>query len=113
MRKIDILTELVNGSMTYDEGMETYTKILNSPDAEDVAELLGMTSWEWTAYLHAVPFDVLAKWRSEGWPTNCHICGLEINVESFGWWASWQKGQYRLVHIYPCLASSQKASEVK
>jgi hypothetical protein len=52
----------------------------------DIQTALGLSKAEYTAYAAwAIDFTTLAEYRYSGWPTTCHKCSAQMNVEEFGW----------------------------
>lgn len=67
---------------------------------ETIAEQLGLTHREWTAFCHGAPFVQLAAWRYGGWPSACAICGKVLDAAATGWFAKEMSPEtYRLVHV--------------
>lgn len=56
------------------------SKLLKSPQVE-----LSIDKYEWTAIGFGIDLCVLAKWRSQGWPSKCINCNIEIDYKKFGW----------------------------
>ena len=95
----DVLAEISAGAATLHDVEEFYNSVMESSDAERVAELLGLSRQEWTAFGHGVWFDELARWRRDGWPTVCGRCGGIVDVERFGWLAVNHGDGHRLEHV--------------
>ncbi|BBO59025.1 hypothetical protein [Mycoavidus sp. B2-EB] len=64
-----------------------------------VHEMLGFSIKEWSAYALGVPFEVIAKWRADGWPDVCFFCKKEIISDSYGWFPYVHDGKYELTHL--------------
>jgi hypothetical protein len=95
----DVLSELASGTMTVDEVYTLCDTLLES-SAPTVEADLGLSHLEWTAFCHGVGFDELSRWRQDGWPSRCPVCGKPITVEAFGWLAQEiPDGTHHLVHI--------------
>lgn len=107
--KRDILKGLYDGSISVEQAYDFYDAAVESAVA-DWAEPLELSDPEATAHSHGVGFAELARWRYEGWPNVCPVCGQEIEVKKFGWLAKEADGGHRLVHI-ACLPGP--AEEVK
>lgn len=100
LRKRDVLRELYEREISLDEADDIFESITSSPRVRKWGNLMGLSLAEATASAHAVPFDVIARWRYEGWPNVCVKCGKQIPVERIGWWAgSKKRGRFVLQHI--------------
>ncbi len=100
IKKRDILRELYKRRLTLNQVYRIDRHIIESPHAAKFYTLLGLSKPEATAHAHGVPYDILAKWRYEGWPAVCAKCGKKITIRRYGWWAKEVKrGQFALVHI--------------
>lgn len=97
--KRDVLDEICSARMRLDEAEELYDEIMDSDVGGDLAELLGLSSEEWTAFGQGVWFDELAEWRKNGWPHKCVLCGEDIVLKSFGWLVLERDGVSCLRHI--------------
>ncbi|MBD3249180.1 hypothetical protein GF336_03985 [Candidatus Woesearchaeota archaeon] len=85
MKKIDLLKKLYDQEISLDEAKDIYNKIMDY-DNTQMKDLLCLSDVEFTALGGPyVDFDILAKWRYEGWPNKCIKCKEEIVVEKFGW----------------------------
>jgi hypothetical protein len=96
---VDALREIAAGTKTVEDIEAIYERIMNSPDAPKVMDLLGLSRAEWTAFGQGVWFDELARWRSSGWPTRCAECGGPIVPAKFGWLARDRDPDHELVHV--------------
>jgi hypothetical protein len=85
MIKQDVLEKLNSGEFTIEQVEKFYEEILNSPNADQLYSLLCLTKVESTAFLHGVPFEVLAKWRKTGMIDVCAKCGGKIALDKYGW----------------------------
>lgn len=101
--KRDLLYELYSGITSLAEAEAIYDSIMGGEEAAAVADHLGLTPVEWTAYAHGVGFAELARWRHEGWPSACARCGQTIAVHRYGWLAREERegveGAHHLVHV--------------
>ncbi|MCO7121374.1 hypothetical protein NIA71_05335 [Ihubacter massiliensis] len=80
--------------MLIDEQIEAWH---NDPKLQiDLAKMLGMNEYEWTAYGQGIDLKLLAGWRQKGWPTKCALCNEPLDYKSFGWFII--EGR-KLVHI--------------
>ena len=95
----DILKELHEGTSTLDDIEQYYDAVMDSEHGGRVPELLGLTADEYTASAHGVYFDVLSRWRYEGWPTNCLVCGKPIEIANAHWLARDLGDRQGLVHM--------------
>ena len=75
------------GGKRVDE-VEDYYLEMHELDSEATHVLLCMSRAEWQAFRDDPGFDDLAKWRYEGWPNTCSLCGKEIVVEQYEWVAA-------------------------
>jgi hypothetical protein len=86
--------------------------MINGKMTLDLGGYLGLTRIEWAASLRAVPYDVIVKWRYEGWPTKCSECGERMIPENFGWMGDVDKeGNGILTHI-KCLKPRPERDEI-
>lgn len=99
--KRDVLSELASGEVGLAEVEALYDSMMNSDAASLVQDLLGLSSAEWTAFAHGVGFEELARWRADGWPERCPLCGKKLPAPAeFGWFAQAKAdGTHRIVHI--------------
>lgn len=97
--RIDLLAALHENRITVSQAEAIDSEIMASQDASRVAELLGLNTEEWTAFCHGVPFQTLAKWRYEGWPSTCSKCGELISIQKFGWLAVEKGNKFVLTHV--------------
>ncbi len=98
--KRDILRELADGAVSPEEAERIYDAIMNAGKM-DFAEALGLNTLEATAYGYGVEFPELAKWRKEGWPNKCALCGKSIDIPNGGWMAKefGPKFEHALEHL--------------
>jgi len=94
----DVLRQLYEGMLSLSEAYRIQDQIISSADAANVNSLMGLSADEWTAHLHGMPVNVLAKWRYEGWPNVCTMCGRKLDYQREYWLAKEMKGQYGLIH---------------
>jgi hypothetical protein len=95
--KIDLLFELYHGKISSDEAYDIFDEAVGSHIVE-FPEYLGFDPTEWTAICHAMSLGTVARWRYEGWPDVCTICGKKIDVPNYGWLATEEKGKAWLDH---------------
>ena len=85
----DLLKELYEKKITLDQAYDIFDDIVdkshraiikNDPFIEAMFD-----KYEATANAHGADFDVIAKWRYEGWPTICSKCKKPLNYKVFGW----------------------------
>lgn len=82
----DILSELGEGKISPEEAQKIFDATLDAGKM-GLGDGLGMSNAEYTAYCHAVGLAEIAKWRKDGWPDKCAVCGERIDVPNFGWMA--------------------------
>lgn len=58
----------------------------------DIATIMALDKYEYTAFLQGVPFETLAKWRYEGWPQKCCKTGAAFDYKKYYWIATELKG---------------------
>ncbi len=46
---------------------------------------LMLDNYEWTAICHGIDLNILAKWKMEGWPQKCSLCGRKLDYRKYGW----------------------------
>ena len=98
--KRDILHEIFTRRSSRDDAEKLVSEILASPEAPGLADELGMSVKEYTAYVHGAPFDVISRWRYAGWPVVCSRCGNPLDSDKYGWMAREREvGTYGLVHV--------------
>jgi hypothetical protein len=96
----DVLSEIRTGATSVDDAEKLYNLIMDSDESSTVAEQLGLSRVEWTAFCQGVGFAELAQWRASGWPTNCAVCGKPIVSADFGWLAqAMDEVDHCLVHV--------------
>ena len=96
----DILHEVFARQLSPDDVEGLVSQILASPKAPNIADELGMSVKEYTAYAHGAPFDVIAQWRYGGWPSMCSRCSKPLDSDKYGWLArELIGGGYGLVHV--------------
>jgi hypothetical protein len=99
----DILTELAGSGLDLATAVDIVDNIVGEYHAGTMTgalpELLHMSTIEYSAFAHGAPLDVLAGWRSDGWPTTCGKCHAAIAVNEFGWLPREVNGVFCLVHI--------------
>jgi hypothetical protein len=110
--KRNLLKELYDGNISVEQAYDIYDAAVNA-SVGDWAEPLELSDAEATAYAHGVGFAELARWRYEGWPNVCPICGKEIEVEKFGWWAKEIDEGHRLVHITCLPGPTEEEKQVR
>jgi len=97
--KHDILAELHLGTLSLADAEEFYESVMESEDAHNAQESLGLSRAEWTAFGQGVPFEELAHWRYDGWPTACARCKGNLDLDSSGWFALESGNEHTLVHV--------------
>lgn len=97
--KQDILADITKGSVSLEEAESIYDHIMDSPEAFQAAELLGLTRVEWTAFCQGIGFDVLARWRYQGWPDICPQCNRKVELEKIGWLIKQKGNEYVIIHV--------------
>jgi hypothetical protein len=88
--KIDILREIYDGNMTDEAADDLYENLFKKYHqgmlSMTVEKFLCFSRSEQTALvMYGIPYSVLARWRYEGWPNVCRICGKSMNIEDGGW----------------------------
>lgn len=69
----------------YDIRKGIYDKFKTDDTHINLAGIMGMDNYEYTAYCQAAPLSVIAKWRYEGWPNKCCKTGRDINYKNYHW----------------------------
>lgn len=112
----DILKELREGAISEETAYDLRDNLWHRahlgefpepPTLEEPIEFeLGMDAKEAEGTRRGVPLAVLARWRYEGWPNTCPICGNSIDVETGladDHWRCVDFGhEWRLVHTSNC-----------
>ena len=94
---MDILKELYEGLITEDEVYDKIDQVREDIDKGlyrefcyvdeegltrcDLAAIMGMDRYEYTAHCHGVPLSVIADWRYNGWPTKYFDTGEPVNYK--------------------------------
>ena len=107
---MDILKELYEGLITEDEVYDKIDQVREDIDKGlyrefcyvdeegltrcDLAAIMGMDRYEYTAHCHGVPLSVIADWRYNGWPTKYFDTGEPVNYKE-GYWF----GKYGLMSL--------------
>lgn len=81
----DILKDLYFGALSSQQADAIFDELMDSSNSSQAREILGLSPMEWTAFGQGAGFPQLAKWRYEGWPSSCQICGAKIQVDQYGW----------------------------
>jgi len=98
--KRDILHEISTQRLSCEDAEKLVSEILASPQAPRLADELGLSNKEYTAYMHGAPFDTLAQWRYQGWPAVCSRCNDPLDSDQYGWMVREEgDGRYGLVHV--------------
>ncbi len=84
----DILRELHLGILSSQQADAVFDELMDSSNSSKIKEILGISPQEWTAFGQGASLSLLAKWRYEGWPNSCRICGKAIEFEKYGWFLS-------------------------
>ena len=108
---MDILKELYEGLITEDEVYDKIDQVREDIDKGlyrefcyvdeegltrcDLAAIMGMDRYEYTAHCHGVPLSVIADWRYNGWPTKYFDTGEPVNYKE-GYWLG---GKYGLMSL--------------
>ena len=99
MLKRDLLKEVYDGKLTDEEAADIFEQYLDESRVEwGHRDALMLSHYELTAERFA-PFSAIAKWRYEGWPQRCPICGGKIVIENYGWEADRSGSELGLQHI--------------
>lgn len=106
---VDVLAELIAGSMSEQDVERMYESVISSPRAADTPRLLGLSEIEWAAFAHGVGFAELARWRRDGWPDRCWFCARPIVVREWGWMVTGPDEAHVLAHI-PCMPEADERS---
>ena len=113
---MDILKELYEGLITEDEVYDKIDQVREDIDKGlyrefcyvdeegltrcDLAAIMGMDRYEYTAHCHGVPLSVIADWRYNGWPTKYFDTGEPVNYKEGYWFARKIKGgKYGLMSL--------------
>lgn len=102
----DLLAALARGELTLSQAEDLLDSAMAS-DAGTAPSRLGMSAVEWSAYAHGAHLSDLARWRLDGWPSTCDVCGLSVDVSAFGWVVREREGtsDVGLIHV-SCLSST-------
>ncbi len=101
MEKIDLINDIFSEKITLDEAGRIYDYYMDNITTTDppIHEILGFSIKEWSAYALGVPFEVIAKWRANGWPDVCFFCKEKIISDNYGWFPHVHDGKYELTHL--------------
>jgi hypothetical protein len=102
--KKDILQELYNGQISQEEARWEYRNVEDQVHDETLYETLadhfGLSTIESKVFVRLASPITLARWRYEGWPSECNVCNQKINLENFDWSAQERdKGGMGIVHF--------------
>lgn len=124
MKKIDILDKLYKKKISQEEADATYVNVFDKYNRgilkTDPIKLLCLSHKENIAIrLHKISFGILAKWRYEGWPKTCAICGKPVAIGNVDWCAFERKkigGKVRsevIMHggCYSAMPASKRAAQ--
>lgn len=97
---MDLLMRMIEEGMSEDEADRLVENVAADPTQPfDLMRSFRLSQAEATAVLHGVPYGVVARWRYDGWPTVCCVCGRELHIDAFGWWHKLVDGEYWLGHV--------------
>ena len=103
---MDLLKKVYDGEISTDDAYG-----LLEPGGETQShDQLGISDIEATALLYGVSIDDIARWRYQGWPEKCAICGSKLSRLDEGGWCtaySTQHAAIRLVHA-ECLPEDKE-----
>lgn len=96
---MDVLLEIKNRKISVSEAHNIIDKAISDsnegkyPEFEydgrvDLAAIIGMNEYEYTAYGHGADLETIANWRYDGWPTYCCKTGKPINYKNYGWFVT-------------------------
>ncbi|GAB6982003.1 hypothetical protein [Prevotella dentasini] len=66
----------------------SYDNLIDGEGRIDLASLLGMDEYEYTAYCQAAPLSVIAEWRYNGWPTRCCLTDRPLDYKEYHWFVT-------------------------
>lgn len=100
---IDVLALLGSGKITEDEAHDWIDAAVETFHLEGypaIEERIGFSEREMQARCLGVSVSQRAKWRKEGWPTKCSLCGESLDLDRQHWFANPRpvNGQYQLEH---------------
>ena len=99
IEKQDVLKYVYEGRWTEDDAHDFFDVVIDS-DEVWLEKPLCMSRQEWTALGQGTPFEVIAKWRYEGWPDKCIETGEPINYKEFGWFVvEYDEDLYSLIKL--------------
>ena len=84
----DLIRQLASGAASLEEAealLEVEIEKWRNGEVANWADLVGMSADEQTAYLHGATLDVLARFRLQGWPTECCRCGAALHLAAEHW----------------------------
>lgn len=93
---MNILSEINEKRISEEEAYDLILKITKDvhagkyPEFEennsvDLAKILEMDNYEYTAYCQGAGLFEITKWRYEGWPTKCAESNIPFNYKNYGW----------------------------
>ena len=95
----DFLKRVYGKELTEDEAEEIYDNIMEHGHNDSWQEVLSMNTTEATAFMHGASFAEIARWRYEGWPTHCPVCGESLDISGGGWMVRETKAGSSIAHI--------------
>ena len=100
MRKRDLLKDVYDGILNNDEADDLLSDYLETSEgAGEPRESLMLSPTEYSARASTANWSTIAKWRYEGWPDHCGICGGKIVPEDYGWESDSRGVEFGLQHI--------------
>ncbi|CAM6000386.1 unnamed protein product [Sphagnum balticum] len=82
-------------TITEEEANDLVEQALELAATQDFSALGFDIQTEWTAIaLHGISYTTAARWRYEGWPNKCIICGEMIDIND----DSWRAFTTRMIH---------------
>ena len=111
--RLDLVALLERGELTTDQAERLLENRLEKWRATNDVEFhqsLGLSTDEYTAYMHGATLDDLRRLRYDGWPDTCWRCGLRIDRATGFWWLRRREGRQAIAHVEcpePALAAAR------
>jgi hypothetical protein len=103
-KPLDLLFAVYNGTISGDEAenlmIEATRRWHKGLLLCHEPEYFGISKKEYTASCHAASLASVAKWRYDGWPTECFICKKPLDSDKYCWGVvEDDKGNDHLAHV--------------
>ena len=81
----DLLEEVRTGQVDEVEAYRVLDEVRERSVLPRSLELVSMSPAEWMAAARGLPLGALSRWRCDGWPVDCGVCGTEVEPDELEW----------------------------